>query len=329
MAQLDTQAADVADDSVDSASATDTGEIDTAGQSDPDTLDVVYPDDGPRESDEPDEDDDADPDDDDVGDDDADDDGEPAIAPPSSWKADEKAAFAKLPREVQETVTRREAERERFVQSKAQEAAQARQAVTQEAFEALAQIRAQQAQELDQIAAQITPQRPSPRLMAEDPDLYADQMEAYEYWSAQRQQVQQTAQQRQLEAESIKQQIAQQQAAHEAQQARAILSEKFPEYLDEERGPKLREELGSIAMELGYPAELLTNVDATDILAMRTALQWKTDAAKWRALQSRKMADVRAGKSKQPPPRTARPGAAGSNRARAPKDTLAILYPND
>src|SRR3569833_3175336 len=42
----------------------------------------------------------------------------PAIAPPVSWTAEEKAKFQALPRDVQETLARRESERERFIQSK-------------------------------------------------------------------------------------------------------------------------------------------------------------------------------------------------------------------
>ena len=52
------------------------------------------------------------------------------------------------------------------------------------------------------------------------------------------------------------------------QETAAILQEKFPEYLDPTEGPKLRQELGSIALELGYSADQLANVDAADILAM-------------------------------------------------------------
>lgn len=55
------------------------------------------------------------------------DDGEPdqpAIAPPQFWDAKEKEAFAKLPREAQETVLRLEQQRAAFVSRKANEAAQ-------------------------------------------------------------------------------------------------------------------------------------------------------------------------------------------------------------
>jgi hypothetical protein len=51
----------------------------------------------------------------------------PAVAPPATWTAEEKAAFAKLPADLQKTVARRESEREQFVNTKAQETALAKQ----------------------------------------------------------------------------------------------------------------------------------------------------------------------------------------------------------
>jgi hypothetical protein len=80
---------------------------------------------------------------DDLPDDEA---GEPQpIAAPVSWTAEEKARFGELPREVQETITRREGEREKFVQSKASEAAQARQTAERDAI-AVKQIAQQHAE---------------------------------------------------------------------------------------------------------------------------------------------------------------------------------------
>lgn len=45
---------------------------------------------------------------------------------PTSWGAEAKEAFSKLPRDVQEVVSRRESEREKFVSTKAEETAQER-----------------------------------------------------------------------------------------------------------------------------------------------------------------------------------------------------------
>lgn len=289
------------------------------------TVEDMYADDGPAEPvEEPEE----APENDEEGEDKPEEPEQPEAPPidaPLSWKAEEKEHFAKLPREAQEVIARREQERDRFVQTKAQEAAQARQQATAEAMQAVQQLRQQQAEELENVAAQIVPQRPPHRLMAEDPDAYADQMEAFEYWTAQRQHAQQLAHQRRQEAEYIQQQQDQQRAALEAQQTQAILSEHFPEYLDPNEGPKLREELGTVAIELGYSPEQLAAVDARDIIAMRKVRDLKVKADKYDALQANKMAAVREAKQLKP---LAKPGNAPAAR-RQTSDPVKLLYPND
>lgn len=248
------------------------------------------------------------------------------IPAPLSWKKEEQEQiFAKLPREAQEVIARREAEGNRFIQAKAQEAAQARQQLTTEALQVVETLKQQQAEELENFAAQIVPQRPPHRLMAENPAEYAAQMEAFEYWTAQRQHAQQAAHQRRQEAQFIQQQQAQEAAALEAQQTEAILREQFPEYLDPNEGPKLRDELGALAIELGYPPERLQQVDAFDILAMKNLRNLKADADKWRTFQKQKMAGVRAAKDL---PKLAKPGTPASAPKR-PTDPVRLLYPND
>src|SRR5690606_18566736 len=51
---------------------------------------------------------------------------DPPIEPPPSWSAEEREAFDQLPRSIQQTLTRREAERERIVQARTREASQTR-----------------------------------------------------------------------------------------------------------------------------------------------------------------------------------------------------------
>src|SRR5207342_2517253 len=63
----------------------------------------------------------------------------PPIEAPVSWDAEAKAIFAGLPREAQEIVQKREADRERFVQTKSQEAARAKQEIEVSAYQQLAQ----------------------------------------------------------------------------------------------------------------------------------------------------------------------------------------------
>ena len=224
----------------------------------------------------------------------------PPIKPPVSWTAEEKAAFAELPPAVQATVARREAERETFVQSKAQEAAQVRDTVTREANQHIQQLQAQHVQQLQAILPQI-PERPSHRLQVEDPYLYAEMMEAHEGAVAQHQWVQQ-----QLHALGAQQaQYAQAEAAQAAEAMRTTLAEKWPEFLSPDTGPKLQQQLGSIMSELGLGD--LKHADAGDILALKAVSDWRGKAQKYDTLMAQKMERVRQAKDL---PKVSRPGAA-------------------
>jgi hypothetical protein len=241
----------------------------------------------------------------------------PPIEAPISWDAEAKAVFASLPREAQEIVTKREAERERFVQQKSQEAARARQDVEQVALTQLAQIEQSYAQQFQQIAAQLSPQRPDPAMIQYDPAGFYAQQAAYEATVAQQQQLQQQAHDYAQQAQQ-REALAQQQ---EAQREHQLIVETFPEYLDPTNGPKLRQELSAVARELGYPLELIEQARAPDILAMRTAAQWKAKADKLDRLEARKMEKVRAAKGL---PKVSTPGA-----QRAPGATRQAQYATD
>lgn len=236
----------------------------------------------------------------------------PPIDAPVSWDAEAKAKFAELPRDVQEVVAKREADRERFLQRTSQEAAQARQTVAQQAQAELAQLNTAYAQQLQTIAASIQAEEPDPMLQVSDPIAYAQQTRAYRQAQAQREQAQQAAIYHAQQAQALAHQAEQ---ANHAEQHRVIV-DKFPEYADPTTGPELQRKLTAVAKELGYPDELIGQARASDILAMRTAADWKAKADKYDAIQKSRMANVRAAKGK--PPVTARPGVAqGSEQLRA------------
>lgn len=225
----------------------------------------------------------------------------PAIKPPVSWTDEEKAVFAELPPEAQKAVARREAERERFVQSKAGEAAQATARASREAAAITAQAEQFHLQQLSGFLVEV-PAKPSYQMQNEDPYAYADLMQAHENAIAHNQSVEQmvvAARQRKGQAENFLRQQTQ-------QETYAVLSEKFPEFYDPNEGPKLREKLGSIALELGFPAENLSDVDHVDILAMKKVSEWKAKAEKLDTLMSQKMEKVREAKNL---PRLSRPGS--------------------
>lgn len=224
------------------------------------------------------------------------------IAPPVSLTAEEKEAFKSWPREAQEAFTRRVGELEKGLHTKAQEAARTRAAVEQEALQTFQQLSTTYAEQLKLLAPQI-PQRPSHQLQAEDPYAYAEQMDYYEYAVAQHNHVQQ-----QLAHVAQRQaQVAQQAMTLQNQQTEALLKEHFPEYLDPEQSPKLREKLSAAAIRVGYTQDQLANVDGRDILAMREVANALEKADKYDALMKQKMEKVRSAKDL---PRVSRPGVA-------------------
>lgn len=225
----------------------------------------------------------------------------PPIDPPVSWTGENKAKFAELPRDVQEYVSQRETEREKFVQTKAQEAAKTRSEVERQAVEAMTNLQNNYAQSIQAMLPQI-PAKPSAILNAEDPWAYAEQLDAHERAVAQHNHVQQQLTQ-------IAQQQAQVQQATRQQlmaETEAALKTDFPEYLDPAKGPELRQKLASTGLELGFSAEQLADVDHRDIKAMRTATEWRDKAAKYDSLMAQKMATVRAAKDM---PKVTKPGA--------------------
>jgi hypothetical protein len=227
----------------------------------------------------------------------------PPIEAPVSLSAEDKETFKSLPRPAQEILAKRIGEAERGLHQKAQEAARARTEVEQEALRSLSAYEQQVAQHLQQYAQQLEVPKPDPSLLATDPTTYAYQMRQYEDVQAQRQAAQQQAAQFAQQAQQ-REQMAEQ--AYMAQQHQLIV-EQFPEYADPTTGPKLQQELSAVARELGYPPELISQARATDIIAMRTAAEWKAKAAKYDALNAKKMEKVRAAKDL---PRVAKPGTA-------------------
>jgi hypothetical protein len=227
-----------------------------------------------------------------------------AIDPPPSWTTEEQAAFAELPRTLQETLTRREAERERLIEAKAHEARSARSAVEREALATIHQLQAAYAGHLEHFEAQLAVPEPDPRLIAEDPQLYALQLEQHRSSIAQRLEARHLLAEARAQAASAEREMA----AREQEEIRAALAAAFPEYLDATSGPKLRETLGATALELGYSPEQLAGVDHVDILAMRKAHEWRQDALKYRALMAKRP-------ERPELPRVSRPGTASTRGA--------------
>ena len=226
----------------------------------------------------------------------------PPITPPVSWTKENKEKFSQLPRELQEYVSERETEREKFVQTKAQEVKQTEARVHAQVSEQFKSVAQTFAQQLGALRVAL-PQRPSHQLQAEDPYAYAEQMDAYERAAAHNHWIEQNL-------GAVSAQIRQAQAAdHQRDQVitLSVLQNEFPEYLDAEKGPEIRQRLGSTAQMLGYTAEQINAADHLDIKAMRTATEWREKADKYDRLMAKKMEKVREAKNM---PKVSKPGVA-------------------
>ena len=298
------------------------------------TLDDLYPEDGdtaePSEEEEQDpnvNDEAEDTDGEDAQEDDEDEpDDEPAIDPPHSWKAEEKERWASLPRETQAYLSEREAERERFVNSKAQEAAQARDTYAKQAQQELAQFSEQQAQQYQMLAQQFIPPEPDDRLLytgnPNDQLKYQQQQAEHRSGLAQLQKLQQAAQVHASRAQQIREDHERAEQEQDAQRLR----EAMPEWFDETHHADLNNQLTATAKAMGYPEDRLPDADSADLLALRTANQWKEKAEKWDAYQKAKMKPVREAKKKAPIPN--KPGSTNTGQTGA-ADPVKLLYPND
>ena len=260
------------------------------------------------------------------------------IAAPNSWSKDAKETFAKLEalgpegRALAETIAQREADREKFVQTKSREAATTRQTVETEARTALTTIMDNHARAMEQFLPPL-PEMPNPKLLQTgDPqhrDLYYSQRAAYDYANAQREQIAQQVDQARHQANLI----SQHQYQAEIQQEHEALAEVFgDEWSEPSSRAKLLENLQPIAAELGYPMEVMAQARAADIIALRRIGEIKSErdelrakADKYDQLMKRKMQPVRAAKQQLPP--AARPGAAQGQQPAT--DAVSLLYPND
>lgn len=227
----------------------------------------------------------------------------PAIDPPISWGTDAKELFEQLPAELQKQVADREAQRERFVQQKAAETAEATRTAEAKALSQFADEQRQYASELEQYASYFAPQPPNPALASTDPVAFIQLNAQYQAELAQQQQLQQRSYQARQEAE----QRAQMAEAAQFQADVAILEQSIPEWNDVAKRTELLTDVSRIGADLGYSQEVMALASAADILALRKAAEWKAKASKYDALQKTKMETVRSAKTL---PKVSRPGVA-------------------
>ena len=200
-------------------------------------------------------------------------------------------------------------ERDKAVQSKATEAAEAKRVAAQ-AEDAISQLNQQYAAQLQQFLSTQTVAEPDEVLLETDPVEYLRQERAYRNAAAQRHYAQQQVN---AVARDSAQRASAAEAARQSEQV-AILAERIPEWSDDAARAKIVSEITDLATAHGYDAERLSKVDAADVLFLREASAWKAKADKFDKLVSDKMVAVRAAKEL---PRVSRPGAAQAQRVPA------------
>ena len=244
----------------------------------------------------------------------------PAITAPVSWTAEEKASFQKLPPEVQQTLLRRESEREQGIQTRLREAAEARtryETLQQQA----ATERAQQANFLQGALLQLQPELQRlngidwAKLASENPAEWARQRQTFD-----------DIQGRWAQAQQHLQGLQQQQSQQAEQQRRDFLVgeqqkliAKLPEAADPVKGRALAQELTDFLMtEFGFTQQEVNNnlTDHRAILICRQAmLAAKAEKAK-AAAQLKRVPTVQPGTNVRPLRPAARQGNEGNMQER-------------
>lgn len=270
-----------------------------------DSIDVGDDEDEEDSGADPDEVDGEEPETDDTTDDEAEPE-TPAIDPPVSWSADAKELFAQLPPELQSQIAERETQRERAIQKATTDAAEARRNAAVEANAQFAGVARQYAEQLEHYASLMSPQRPSPALLQQDPVRFYQMQAEYEAAVAQHSDMQRRAEQSRAQALELERQAEAEIVARDNH----LLATEIPDWVDPAKRYALLTDLEKVGAELGYPQELMTAANAHDILALRKAAEWRSKAAKYDALQGTKMAKVRAAKAL---PKVSKPGVAPSN----------------
>ena len=233
----------------------------------------------------------------------------PAIAPPVSLTAEEKAEFAQLPIEAQQLLTKVETRRNLDVQQATTKAAEAQREAQAAAANAQMEAQRSYAERYNKLVSAYAPQMPDPNLAYTDPQTYIAHKAQYDAEFAQHSQLMQQIDAMQAQA-----------VQHEQAKIRQWEAEQFGElmkdsaFADTATRATFLEEFFSFGAELGIPREGLEQASASEIQAIRKARRDHEDAEQWRAAQGKRMQRVRDAKSIKP--NTSQPVGAGKVRQR-------------
>lgn len=219
----------------------------------------------------------------------------PAIEAPVSWTAEDKALYAKLPPEVQQTVLRRESERDRVTSERVQKATEQAQRLDA-AYSAVANERAQAMQALHGVLFQVQPEIAEFQKV----DWIKLAQENPAQWAAQQARLQDLQNRSNLAQQSIATLQQQQQADTEKRMGAKRLEEdqrileKLPEFRDPAKAQAFVRDVAKYFETMGYaPAEIpqLGSWMSTDhrlvLMARKAMLYDRAQAARTEAATKR------------------------------------------
>jgi hypothetical protein len=230
-----------------------------------------------------------------------------AIEPPASWSQDEKAAFSQLPPALQQTVARRESQREALVTQRSQEAAEARRAFDGERQAAVA-LRSEYLQGLQKMMVLAAPEAAAlsnvdwVAVQAQSPAEYTRLHAMREALRSRLGAIEQEFQQGQAQLSAYQQQQLGQLVAAEHQ----ALNAKMPDFGDGVKGAQLRKDLGTYLRDAGgfTPQEISTAYDHRLVVLATKAMLYD------RQLANAASADA---KRNNPAPQVRAPGTSQDN----------------
>lgn len=212
---------------------------------------------------------------------------EPAIPPPASWPKEEKEAFAKLPRDLQEIVAKREQDRDRHFTRGQQETAAERKAMQAKAQEA-EQLRQQYEQQLPLVAnaiqQAILTEFPDVKSMDDVQRLAREDWPRYVQWDAKQKQLAQW----QSEAQAA-QQRQKQEADAKMNDWRASQDQEFEQSISSVPEPeraKLAKEARNALIEYGLNEDQIGDLWNNSILRSAPIQRMMADAARYRLAKS-------------------------------------------
>src|SRR4029077_3188841 len=184
-----------------------------------------------------------------------------AIEPPTSWSTDEKQAFSQLPPALQQTVARRESQREAALTQRSQEAAEARRAYDGAQQAAVAQ-HAEYLAGLQRMMVLAAPEAAALNnvdwvaVAAQNPAEAVRLQAQRESLKSRLNAIDQEFQQGKTQLE----QYQQQQLAEVVTKEHRALSEKMPDFSDPVKGNQLRKDLGTYLQDAGgFSAQEINN----------------------------------------------------------------------